>query len=86
MLVDVLAAGLRSIQHRMNSRILCTVIVNYNTIYRVKLCQFFLGARLIQKWLKAGLLEDSQWSETKLGTLKEQFRHCSQTLHCVFDL
>jgi RNA-directed DNA polymerase len=24
--------------------------------------------RLIQKWLKAGVSEDSQWSETKLGT------------------
>jgi len=23
---------------------------------------------LIQKWLKAGVLEDGQWSETKLGT------------------
>ena len=24
--------------------------------------------RLIRKWLKAGLSEDGQWSETKLGT------------------
>src|SRR2546427_1143287 len=24
--------------------------------------------RLIQKWLKAGVSEDGQWSETKLGT------------------
>ena len=24
--------------------------------------------RLIQKWLKAGVSEDSQWSETKVGT------------------
>ena len=26
--------------------------------------------RLIQKWLKAGVSEDGQWSETKLGTLQ----------------
>lgn len=24
--------------------------------------------RLIQKWLKAGLLEEGKWSETKVGT------------------
>jgi RNA-directed DNA polymerase len=24
--------------------------------------------RLIQKWLKAGVSEDGQWSETKVGT------------------
>ena len=24
--------------------------------------------RLIQKWLRAGVMEEGQWSETKLGT------------------
>jgi retron-type reverse transcriptase len=24
--------------------------------------------RLIQKWLKAGVLEEGQWSETEIGT------------------
>jgi retron-type reverse transcriptase len=24
--------------------------------------------RLIQKWLKAGISEDGEWSETKVGT------------------
>jgi RNA-directed DNA polymerase len=27
--------------------------------------------RLIQKWLKAGVSEDGQWSETKVGTPQE---------------
>jgi len=31
--------------------------------------------RLIQKWLKAGVSEDGQWSETKLGTPQGQWFH-----------
>jgi len=31
--------------------------------------------RLIQKWLKAGVSEDGQWSETKLVRHKEPLRH-----------
>src|SRR5450432_3147565 len=45
--------------------------------------------RLIQKWLKAGVSEDGQWSETKVGT--PQVAVVSQLLanfylHYVFDL
>ena len=40
--------------------------------------------RLIRKWLKAGVSEDGQWSETKLGTPQEQwFHHCSPTCTCI---
>jgi retron-type reverse transcriptase len=31
--------------------------------------------RLIQKWLKAGVSEDSQWSETSKGTPQGQWFH-----------
>ena len=30
--------------------------------------------RLIQKWLKAGVSEDGQWSETKVGTQGDRAR------------
>src|SRR5712664_2884810 len=40
--------------------------------------------RLIQKWLKAGVSEDGQWSETNLGTRREQWSHrCSPTCTCI---
>jgi retron-type reverse transcriptase len=33
--------------------------------HRVADCRI---VRLIQKWLRAGVMEEGQWSETKLGT------------------
>src|SRR5512140_1692946 len=39
--------------------------------------------RLIQKWLKAGVSEDGQWSETKQGTPQGAV---ISPLHYVFDL
>src|SRR4051794_38855653 len=45
--------------------------------------------RLIQKWLKAGVSEDSQWSETKLGTPQGSVVSpllANVYLHYVFDL
>ena len=45
--------------------------------------------RLIQKWLKAGVSEDCQWSETKLGTPQGAVVSpliANAYLHNVFDL
>ena len=45
--------------------------------------------RLIQKWLKAGVSEDGQWSETKLGTPQGAVaspRLANVYLHDEFDL
>ena len=45
--------------------------------------------RLIQKWLKAGVSEDGQWSETKLGTPQGAVVSpllANVYLHHVFDL
>ena len=45
--------------------------------------------RLIQKWLKAGVSEDGQWSETKLGTPQGAVVSpllAKVYLHYVFDL
>ena len=45
--------------------------------------------RLIQRWLKVGVSEDRQWSETKLGTPQEAVVSpllASVCLHYVFDL
>src|SRR5229473_2246667 len=45
--------------------------------------------RLIQKWLKAGVSEDGQWSETKLGTPQGAVISpliANVYLHYVFDL
>jgi retron-type reverse transcriptase len=45
--------------------------------------------RLIQKWLKAGVSEDGQWSETKLGTPQGAVvlpLLANVYLHYVFDL
>ncbi len=46
--------------------------------------------RLIQKWLKAGISEDGQWSETKVGTPQGAVVHhlllANVYLHYVFDL
>jgi len=45
--------------------------------------------RLIQKWLKAGVPEDGQWSETKLGTPQGAVASpllANVYLHYVFDL
>ena len=45
--------------------------------------------RLIQKWLKAGLSEDRQWSETRLGTPQGAVASpllANVYLHYVFDL
>src|SRR5450755_4306621 len=45
--------------------------------------------RLIQKWLKAGVSEDGQWSETKLGTPQGAVVSpllANIYLHYVFDL
>ena len=45
--------------------------------------------RLIQKWLKAGVSEDSQWSETKVGTPQGAVVSpllANIYLHYVFDL
>ena len=45
--------------------------------------------RLIQKWLKAGVFEDGQWSETKLGTPQGAVVSpllANVYLHYVFDL
>jgi len=40
--------------------------------------------RLIQKWLKAGVSEDGQWSETKVGTPQGAvFHRCSLTYTCT---
>jgi RNA-directed DNA polymerase len=40
--------------------------------------------RLIQKWLKAGISEDGQWSESKVGLRKGRwFPHCSPTCTCT---
>ena len=45
--------------------------------------------RLIQKWMKAGVSEDGQWSETKLGTPQGAVASpllANLYLHYVFDL
>jgi hypothetical protein len=45
--------------------------------------------RLIQKWLKAGVSEDGQWSETKLGTPQGAVVSpliANVYLHYIFDL
>src|SRR2546425_4592909 len=45
--------------------------------------------RLIQKWLKAGVSEDGQWSETKLGTPQGAVVSpllANVYLHYLFDL
>jgi group II intron reverse transcriptase/maturase len=45
--------------------------------------------RLIQKWLKAGISEEGQWSETKLGTPQGAVASpllANVYLHYVFDL
>ena len=45
--------------------------------------------RLIQKWLKAGVSEDGQWSETKVGTPQGSVVSpllANVYLHYVFDL
>jgi len=45
--------------------------------------------RLIQKWLKAGVMEDGQWSETKVGTPQGSVASpllANIYLHYVFDL
>jgi hypothetical protein len=45
--------------------------------------------RLIQKWLKAGVSEDGQWSETKVGTPQGSVASpllANICLHYVFDL
>jgi RNA-directed DNA polymerase len=45
--------------------------------------------RLIQKWLKAGVSEDGQWSETKLGTPQRAVASpllAHVYLHYLFDL
>ena len=45
--------------------------------------------RLIQKWLKAGVSEDGQWSETKMGTPQGAVASpllANVYLHYVFDL
>jgi retron-type reverse transcriptase len=45
--------------------------------------------RLIQKWLKAGVSEDGQWSETKVGTPQGAVASpllANVYLHYVFDL
>ena len=45
--------------------------------------------RLIQKWLNAGVSEDGQWSETKLGTPQGAVVSpllANVYLHYVFDL
>jgi hypothetical protein len=45
--------------------------------------------RLIQKWLKAGVSEEGQWSETKVGTPQGAVNSpllANIYLHYVFDL
>jgi RNA-directed DNA polymerase len=45
--------------------------------------------RLIQKWLKAGVSEEGQWSETKVGTPQGAVASpllANVYLHYVFDL
>jgi group II intron reverse transcriptase/maturase len=45
--------------------------------------------RLIKKWLRAGVLEDGEWSETKKGTPQGSVISpllCNVYLHYVFDL
>ena len=45
--------------------------------------------RLIQRWLKVGVSEDRQWSETRLGTPQEAVvspQLANVCLHYVFDL
>src|SRR3989442_13881906 len=45
--------------------------------------------RLIRKWLKAGVSEDGQWSETELGTTQGAVASpllANVYLHCLFDL
>src|SRR5260221_13076030 len=45
--------------------------------------------RLIQKWLKAGVSEDGQWSETRIGTPQGAVVSpllANVYLHYVFDL
>ena len=45
--------------------------------------------RLIQKWLKAGVSEDGEWSETKVGTPQGAVISpllANVYLHYVFDL
>ena len=40
--------------------------------------------RLIQKWLKAGVSEDGEWSETKVGTPQGAVVYrCSRTCTCI---
>jgi RNA-directed DNA polymerase len=45
--------------------------------------------RLIQKWLRAGVSEDGQWSETEIGTPQGAVSSpliANVYLHCVYDL
>jgi group II intron reverse transcriptase/maturase len=54
--------------------------------HRVADCRIL---RLIQKWLKAGVSEDGQWSETKVGTPQGSVASpllANVYLHYVFDL
>src|SRR5215472_10285854 len=61
--------------------------------WMVKFLQHRIGdrriLRLIQKWLRAGVLEDGQWSEAEKGTPQGSVISpllCSVYLHYVFDL
>jgi len=45
--------------------------------------------RLIQRWLRAGVIQDGEWSESVEGTAQgHRFRRCFSNvyLHYVFDL
>src|ERR1700689_3567516 len=66
---------------------------NMNHEWTVKFVQHRVGdpriLRLIQKWLKAGVSEDGQWSETKVGTPQGAVISpllANIYLHYVFDL
>jgi group II intron reverse transcriptase/maturase len=61
--------------------------------WMVKFLQHRIGdrriLRLIKKWLRAGVLEDGQWSETDKGTAQGSVISpllCNVYLHYVFDL
>ena len=74
-------------------RTFVTVLGLFPTTWMVKFLQHRIGdrriLRLIKKWLRAGVLEDGEWSETEKGTPQGSVISpllANVYLHYVFDL
>jgi group II intron reverse transcriptase/maturase len=72
---------------------ICGFFDNLSHEWAIKFIEHRVGdrriLRMIQKWLKAGVSEDGQWSETKLGTPQGAVVSpliANAYLHYVFDL